>query len=174
MTGPIFTPGVRPWPSVIRGIFSRSAATNLLWIVRSTSSREPAEQTSPWLAKAPKSAPSTAAAKSASANTMFGFLPPSSSDTRLRLPVAAVITWRPVVVPPVKAILSTFGCAASASPQPVPGPVTMFTTPAGVPASTTISARSSAVSGVSSEGLSTHALPAASAGASFQAAIRSG
>ena len=43
--------------------------------------RLPAEQTSPWLMKTPKSAPSTAASKSASAKKMFGDLPPSSSET---------------------------------------------------------------------------------------------
>ena len=46
--------------------------------------------------------------------------------------------------------------------------------PGGRPASWMTSASSSAVSGVVSAGLSTQVLPAASAGASFQAAISSG
>ena len=55
-----------------------------------------------------------------------------------------------------------------------PGPTTTLTTPSGTPASRAICANRSAVSGVSSAGLSTTVLPAASAGASFQAAIASG
>ena len=47
----------------------------------STSNREFAEQTSPWLKKMPKAAMSAAASRSASANTRFGLLPPVSSHT---------------------------------------------------------------------------------------------
>ena len=50
----------------------------------------------------------------------------------------------------------------------------MLTTPGGRPASTQISAKASAVSGVYSAGLSTTVLPQASAGAIFQASISSG
>ena len=50
----------------------------------------------------------------------------------------------------------------------------MLTTPGGSPASTQISAKASAVSGVNSAGFSTTVLPAASAGAIFQASISSG
>ena len=79
----------------------------------------------------------------------------------------------PTSVDPVNAILSTPGCATRACPV-APSPVRMFTVPGGRPASAMTSASSSAVSGVVSAGLSTHVLPAASAGASFQAAISSG
>ena len=44
---------------------------------------------------------------SASANTTFGDLPPSSSVTFFRLPVAAPMMRLPTAVEPVKAILST-------------------------------------------------------------------
>ena len=50
----------------------------------------------------------------------------------------------------------------------------MLTTPGGRSACWQISAKSSAVSGVVSAGLSTTVLPAASAGAIFQASMRSG
>ncbi len=50
----------------------------------------------------------------------------------------------------------------------------MFTTPFGSPTSAQISAKASAVSGVYSAGFSTTVLPAASAGAIFQASISSG
>ena len=137
-----------------------------------TSSREPAQQTCPWLKKMPLITPSTAWSSGASSNTMFAALPPSSSVRRLPLP--AVDRWiiLPTSVEPVNAILST---PASTSAAPVsPAPVMTFTTPAGISASCITWASSSAVSGVVSAGLSTTVFPAASAGASFQAAISSG
>ena len=111
---------------------------------------------------------------SASSNTMLGLLPPSSSETFLRFPAAACTISFPTSVEPVKAILSTSLCAASAAPAVSPKPVTTFTTPSGRPASAMSSARRSAVSGVCSAGLRTTQLPVASAGPSFQAAISSG
>ena len=51
-------------------------------MVASTNTRLPAEHTSPWLPKTPLLVPGTAAARSASAKTMFGLFPPSSSVTR--------------------------------------------------------------------------------------------
>ena len=56
----------------------------------------------------------------------------------------------------------------------MPGPATTLSTPSGSPASSAIRSSSSAVSGVSSAGLSTTVLPAASAGATFHEAITSG
>ncbi len=55
-----------------------------------------------------------------------------------------------------------------------PSPVMMFTTPAGSPMSSSMSAKQSAVSGVYSAGLSTTVFPAARAGAIFHASISSG
>ena len=80
---------------------------------------------------------------------------------------------RPTSVEPVKASLSMPGWFTIASPTR-PSPVTMLTTPAGTPACWQISANSSAVSEVNSAGLKTMVLPAASAGATFQASISSG
>ena len=80
---------------------------------------------------------------------------------------------RPTSVEPVKASLSTPSCATRAAPV-APSPVTMLTTPGGSPTSRVISAKASALSGVNSAGLSTTVLPAASAGAIFQASISSG
>ena len=104
---------------------------------------------------------------------MKGDLPPSSSDSFLPEPAVAVRMTRPTSVEPVKAILATPSCATRAAPVS-PSPVTMLTTPAGSPASRQISAKASAVSGVCSAGFSTTVLPAASAGAIFQASISSG
>ena len=138
-----------------------------------TSSREPAQQTWPWLNQIASTTPSTALSRSASSNTMNGDLPPSSSDSFLPVPAVARRMMRPTSVEPVKAILSTSGCSTIAAPVS-PSPVTMLTTPGGRPASTQISANGSAVSGVNSAGFSTTVLPAASAGAIFQASISSG
>ena len=117
--------------------------------------------------------PAAAASTSASSKTITGDLPPSSSDTRLRLPADAFTISCPTSVLPVNATLSTPGCAASAAPAS-PKPVTTLTTPSGKPASHTSCASRSAVSGVCSAGLSTTVLPQASAAPSFQAAISSG
>src|SRR3984957_12500242 len=100
----------------------------------STNSRVPALQIWPELANTAIAAPGTAISMSASANTMSGDLPPSSSDTRFRFPAdARMIDW-PVKCEPVNATLSTSGCDASAAPAVSPKPGTTLTTPAGPPA----------------------------------------
>ena len=53
---------------------------------------------------------------SASGSTMTGDLPPSSSDTRFSVSVAALLMALPTSVEPVNAILSTPGCVTSAAP----------------------------------------------------------
>ena len=115
-----------------------------------------------------------AVSRSASLNTMLGDLPPSSSETFFRLPAAAWTISLPTSVDPVKATLSTSGCAAKAAPAVSPYPGTMLTTPSGKPASANSSPRRKAESGVCSAGLSTTVQPDASAGPSFHAAISSG
>ena len=80
----------------------------------------------------------------------------ASSDTRL-----------PARVEPVNEIMSTSGCAASASPTTGPTPVTRLNTPGGKPMSSMISARMNALTGATSDGLSTTVQPAASAYATF-------
>src|SRR5262249_3812784 len=91
-----------------------------------------ATQQWPWLKKIALAAPSTAPG-SASSNTMFGLLPPSSSETFFKFPAAAATISLPTSVEPVNAILSTPLCAASAAPAVSPSPVTTFTTPSGRP-----------------------------------------
>ena len=92
------------------------------------------------------------------------------ADSFLPLPAVALRIARPTSVEPVKAILSTPAWATIAAPVS-PSPVTILTTPGGRPVSMQISAKASAVSGVYSAGFSTTVLPAASAGAIFQASI---
>ena len=69
--------------------------------------------------------------RSASAKTMFGDLPPSSCDTRLTVSAAALATWMPALVEPVKDTMSTSGCADSGAPTSGPVPCSMLNTPAG-------------------------------------------
>ena len=149
--------------------FSSTAAATL----SCTSSRLPAQHTSPWLNQMASTTPSTALSRSASSNTMKGLLPPSSSDSFNPRPAVACRMMRPTSVEPVNATFARPSCATSAAPVR-PSPVTTLSTPSGSPASAAISAKASAVSGVNSAGLSTTVLPAASAGATFHASISSG
>src|SRR3569833_1532578 len=80
----------------------------------------------------------------------------------------------PVVSEPVKVILATSGCSTSGVPASPPNPVTTLTTPGGNPACSISLQNSSSDADVNSEGLITAVLPAASAGASFQAVSSSG
>ena len=121
----------------------------------------------------PFTMPSTAWSSAASSNTMFADLPPSSSVRGIPRPASAAWMSLPTPVDPVNATLSMSGSRTRAAPV-APSPGTIETTPGGSSASWRISASSSAVTGVVSAGFSTAVLPAASAGASFQAAISSG
>ena len=80
-------------------------------------------------------------------------------------------TFLPVSTEPVNATPATRSSATIAAPTS-PAPATMFTTPAG--SSPKQSASISVDSGVSSDGLATTVLPAASAGATFHDSSRSG
>ncbi len=104
---------------------------------------------------------------------MKGDFPPSSRLSFLPLPAVALRIVRPTSVEPVKATLSIPAWATIAAPVS-PSPVTILTTPGGRPVSMQISAKARAVSGVYSAGFSTTLLPAARAGAIFQASISSG
>ena len=141
---------------------------------RSTRIRERAQQSWPALPKTANGAAAAAASMSASAKTTLADLPPSSSVTRLIVCAAPAAIPRPTSVEPVKAILATSGCSTSRCPQTEPGPATTLRTPSGMPASSAIRSSSIAVSGVSSAGLRTTVLPAASAGAIFHEVITSG
>ena len=111
---------------------------------------------------------------SASANTMLGFLPPSSSAIFFTVPEAAAMIRLPVATPPVKETRSTRGSSLSGAPAFGPSPTTRFATPAGSPASASSFIRWMAVVGESSLGLRTKVQPAASAGATFQDTCSSG
>ena len=75
----------------------------------------------------------------------------------------------PARVEPVNETMSTPGWAAMASPTTGPKPVTRLNTPAGRPISSKISARTKALRGATSLGLTTTVQPAARAGATLAA-----
>ncbi len=143
-------------------------------MLSSTSTREPARHVCPVAAKMPAMTPLTAWSRSASANTMLGDLPPSSSVAGISRSAAALYTPRPPASAPVKATLATLRCATSGTPTCSPKPVTTFSTPGGKPTSSNTRASAMDEAEVDSDGLSTTVLPAASAGASFHVASMSG
>ena len=67
-------------------------------------------------------APSTAASRSASSNTMSGALPPSSSDSFFTVAAHCAISFLPVSVDPVNDSLRTVGLPVSSAPISVAGP----------------------------------------------------
>ena len=127
---------VSRWPAEISGpIWVRSSAgsptrrpvtagssrdRNSSMAERSTRMRERAQQSWPALPNTAMGAAAAAAARSASAKTTLADLPPSSRVTRLMVPAAPAMMPRPTSVEPVKAILSTSGCATSWPPTSGP------------------------------------------------------
>src|SRR3981081_1300512 len=111
---------------------------------------------------------SSARSKSASSNTITGFLPPSSKCTRFNVGAPCAMIADPVVVSPTKAIALMAGCSVSALPASSPMPCTVLSTPSGTPACFTSLASKSAVTGDHSAGLVTSVQPAGRAGAIFQ------
>src|SRR5262245_6766294 len=111
---------------------------------------------------------SSARSRSASSNTITGFLPPSSKCTRFRVGAPCVMMAEPVALSPTKPMALIAGCSVSALPASSPKPCTVLSTPSGTPASFTSLASISAVTGDHSAGLCTTVQPAARAGAIFQ------
>ena len=135
--------------------------------LRWTRIREPQRQICPAFEKALRTSVGTASSRSASAQTIAAFLPPSSSASRLNIGPALFAIARPVGVPPVKVIVGTSGCSTSRRPAGA-APKTTLRTPRGKPISAAISASRNAVIDASSDGFATTVDPLASAGAIFQ------
>ena len=133
--------------------------------------RERAQQSWPALSNTAYGAPAAAASRSASAKITLALLPPSSSVTGLMCCAQPAMICRPTSVEPVNTILPTSRCSTKRWPTTLPLPGSTWNTSSGSPASSASSARRMAVSGVSSAGLSTTVLPAASAGAKPHDAI---
>src|SRR6478735_9156432 len=104
---------------------------------------------------------------------MFGDLPPSSVVEGISDSAAYCMICLPISVDPVNETFAMRGLVASALPISAPGPLTTFTTPGGP--TSAISSQSFRIDhGVGLAGLTTVQLPAARAGAIFQAAISNG
>ena len=115
-----------------------------------------------------KTTASSARSRSASSNTITGFLPPSSKCTRFRVGAPCAMIAEPVELSPTKPIALMAGCSVSALPASSPMPWTVLSTPSGRPACFASFASRSAVTGDHSAGLCTTVQPAANAGAIFQ------
>src|SRR5262249_42128553 len=110
----------------------------------------------------PDTAPLTASSKMQSSNTIFGDLPPSSSETFLNVFAVSSFPLPQVALPPVKATLAILGWVIRDSPTTAPYPVTTLTTPGGKPDSAITSfMNSSTDADVYSDGLITTVHPAA-------------
>ena len=101
-----------------RSVVSRCLSRSTTWSATDscTSSRDPAQQTCPWLKKIPLTMPSIAWSIGASSNTMFAALPPSSRVSFLPDPAIAWAIAIPTSVDPVNATLSTPGWPTSGRP----------------------------------------------------------
>src|SRR4051794_24111276 len=118
-------------------------------------------QVCPALVMPPQTAAWAAASTSASLSTIIASLPPASITTGVRVSAQAAITFLPVAVDPVKAILPT-PARHSAAPVP-PRPGTACSTGCSGTSSANVSTSHCPTAGVYSLGLNTTALPAASA-----------
>ena len=170
-SGPTCAPVASGRSSFRRRARSATRASTRSWTLRSTNRREPATHDCPVPSKMPSATDATAASMSASANTMWGDLPPSSRATGISFSAAMAAMRRPLPVPPVNDTHFTPGCRTSASPATAPVPGRMLRSPAGSPASSAASPRAIAPEGVTSDGFRITALPAARAGATFCASI---
>src|SRR5689334_8113699 len=137
--------------------------------------REPHRQIWPWLENAERTIVfQFASLPCQSAKITVGFLPPISSESFLNFGAMLAAMADPVRVEPVNETALMAGCSISGWPAPGPLPCTMFSAPAGRPASMQTCANRAAVYGVTSDGLATTQLPAASAGAIFHVSRYSG
>ena len=137
-----------------------SFAANASYTRSCTSSRFAHTHVCPVLRYFDAIAPSTAASRSASSNTMNGALPPSSSDTFFTVPAHCAISDLPTSVEPVNDSFRTVGFDVSSAPMSAADPVTTLNTPLGTPARSASSASASAENGVCDAGFSTTVQPA--------------
>ena len=114
-------------------------------------------------------APSTAASKSASSNTIKGAFPPNSMEHFITLSAAWRSKIRPTSVDPVKVSLRTVGFSQNSLPISEERDDGMIDkTPFGMPARSARTPMTRAERGVSAAGRATKAHPAAKAGAALR------
>ena len=173
--GPTSVPSTMPSPTGIAPMRSASRCANSSATERCTKIRLAAVQASPMLRILAWTAASTATSRSASAKTMKGALPPSSSDVRTTCFEACSSSSFPTAVEPVNESLRMVPPVRTGSTTSAAREVgTTFKTPAGRPTSSRTCASASVVSGVWGAGFSTIVQPAAMAGATLRAPMASG
>ena len=127
--------------------------------------REHAEHFWPWNPKAACATPSTAESISASASTTIPSLPPISRMVRLihtwpgAWVAALLLMSSPTSREPVNAMKRVLACATTTLPKLAPAPGQKFTTPSGIPASSSSSINFAAIVGESLEGFKITVLP---------------
>ena len=168
--GPISVDELNGSPSVKRLVRSTRFCVNSSTIEVWTNTLVPFEQTCPDEYQLAIIVADTALSRSQSSNTIMGLFPPNSIVTFFISYAACWYTFRPVDNEPVNDTLEMSGWPTSVSPVGIPPPKTTLNTPSGTPASMYVSAKRSAVNGVSSDGLNTMEFPNVNAGADFQIA----
>mmetsp|Transcript_6523 Transcript_6523/g.22310 ORF Transcript_6523/g.22310 Transcript_6523/m.22310 type:complete len:271 (+) Transcript_6523:682-1494(+) len=160
-SGPMRAASSAPSAATYALAFSAQRASNLSLASSATYTRSTEQHTWPQLKREKATASSAALSRSASEKTTIGSLPPSSRTRRLREGAQSAMICLPVAEEPVMATMSTSPCTRAL--PTTPSPCTSSSTPAGS-ADWSAFATSAPTSGVTSEGLSTTALPAARAG----------
>src|SRR5688500_2241970 len=136
--------------------------------------RLPAAQRWPALLNAEPSVQVTAFGRSASSQTINGFLPPSSRQIFASRRPAVSAIQRPTSHDPVKLTTATSACSTIGAPASSPKPCTVEYTPSGTPAAFASTPNAHAESGVSSDAFMIAALPHSSAGNAFHATLAIG
>src|SRR5450759_1353740 len=140
ISGPVVTPASLPLPTLSVFTFSASFAAKASYTFSCTRMRLAQTQVWPLLRYLEIIAPSTAASRSASSNTMKGALPPSSIEVFFTVLAHCAISFLPISVEPVKVSLRTSGLVLISPPMAEAEPVTTESTPLGTPARSASSA----------------------------------
>ena len=164
-----------PRPTFISPSLPASFSANSSATRSATWNRLAAVHASPMLRILAITAPSTAASRSASPNTMNGALPPSSIEVRSSPSADCPTSLRPTSVEPVKVSLRSRGSEMIGfETSELELDVMTLSTPAGSPASSNMAASASMESGVCWAGLMTIVQPAATAGPILRVPIAAG
>ena len=142
--GPWVTPSSMPLPTRNASTAAVSLVVKASYTPSCTSRRLAQTQVCPALRNLLAMAPTTAASRSASSNTMKGALPPSSMLAFFTVGAICASSLAPTSVLPVKLSLRTTGLLVSSPPMGPLGPVMTLHTPGGIPARSASTAMASA------------------------------
>src|SRR5690606_3381150 len=116
INGPICTPSSRPFPTFKEATAVVNRDANASKTASATKKRFTATQVCPAFRNLANIAPSTAASKSASSNTIKGALPPNSNDSFFTWVADCFINSFPTAVDPVNDNFLIKGCVLSSYP----------------------------------------------------------